>query len=56
MVIGASVMDEEKRCLICGKEATHVCRIGNSTPRYMCKEHKHLLEEQGEYICEEVGT
>lgn len=47
-------MKETKSCLICGREATHVCRIGNSTPRYMCEEHKHLLEEQGEYVCEEI--
>ena len=47
-------MKNEKSCIICGEEATHVCRMRDSTPRYMCSEHKHLLEEQGEYICEEV--
>ena len=48
-------MTEEKRCMICGSEATHVCKgVGASTPRYMCKKHKHLLEEQGEYVCKEV--
>lgn len=47
-------MNEPKRCIICGKEATHVCRWRASTPRYMCIKHKHLLEDQGEYICKEV--
>ena len=48
-------MKETKSCIICGSEATHVCKmVGSNTPRYMCKEHKHLLEEQGEYVCEEV--
>ena len=52
-------MKNEKSCLICGEEATHVCRMvtntsQKTTPRYMCSKHKHLLEEQGDYICEEV--
>lgn len=48
-------MNKIIRCLICGSKATHVCRMSEgSAPRYMCSEHKHLLEEQGEYICEEV--
>lgn len=47
-------MNEPKSCLICGKEATHVCRWRNCTSRYVCREHKHLLEEQGEYVCKEV--
>lgn len=52
--IGKCKMTEPKTCQICGKPATHVCRWRDCTPRYMCKEHKHLLEEQGEYVCEEV--
>ena len=48
-------MKETKSCLICGKEATHVCKmVDSNTPRYICSEHKHLLEEQGGYVCEEV--
>ena len=52
--LGKCKTKETKSCIICGKEATHVCKIGNSTPRYMCKEHKHLLEEQGKYVCENI--
>ena len=53
--IGKCKMKETKRCMICGRDATHVCKMGVSgTPRYMCDGHKHLLEIQGEYICEEL--
>ena len=52
---GETKMTEEKRCMICGREATHVCKmVGSKTPRYMCEKHNHLLEEQGEYVCKEV--
>ena len=59
MEVRKKEMVKEKRCIICGKEATYVCRMATNTlqkgaPRYMCEEHKHVLENEGEYICEEV--